>query len=103
MPAFFAGWRRPGGGGVFEPRMKMWGGFASERPAIVLLHNKFNLNSIASARNCARQRAIRILPEERGFRIPRSEVFLQDAYRSGSGAAKAVRGEQFAAELADVY
>lgn len=81
---------------IFEPDYEIVGRirFPNGRQSY-FWHNKFNLNSVASARIARDKGHATFFLRELGFQVPRSEVFLQDAYRerigSGQGTAEARR------------
>ena len=81
---------------IFEPDYEIVGRirFPNGRQSY-FWHNKFNLNSVASARIARDKGHATFFLRELGFQVPRSGVFLQDAYRdrirSGQGTAEARR------------
>ena len=79
---------------VFEPEYGIVGciRFPNGRQSY-FWHNKFNLNSVASARIAQDKGYSNFFLKERGFHIPSSAVFLEEAFRqrlrTGNGPAAA--------------
>jgi glutathione synthase/RimK-type ligase-like ATP-grasp enzyme len=90
----------------FEPEHEIvgWIRFPNGRQSY-FWHNKFNLNSVVSARIAQDKGYATFFLRQRGFRVPRTGVFFSDAHRErmrcGQGEAAA---RQFAEELGwDVF
>ena len=86
---------------VFEPQYEIVGRirFPNGRQSY-FWHNKFNLNSVASARISQDKGYTTFFLREGGFCVPRSEVFLQDAFRERIRCGKSMaEARHFAAEL----
>jgi glutathione synthase/RimK-type ligase-like ATP-grasp enzyme len=90
----------------FEPEHEIvgWIRFPNGRRSF-FWHNKFNLNSVVSARIAQDKGYATFFLQQHGFRVPRSGVFLNDAFRERIGCGRGeAAARQFAAEVGwDVF